>query len=114
MAKQSYPTLTLSIEAAAAITAYRFFQADGTLAGADENAIGVARNDAASGDMVAVDADGTMVVELAGTVAVGDTLKSDASGKAIKWATSGAKLGIALEAGSSGQFVEIRFIPNVA
>lgn len=114
MSQQAKAVLALTVVATATITACRFAQSDGTLAGAGENALGIARSTVASGDPVTVDVLGTAVMECGGTLAVGDTIKSDASGKGVVWATSGAKIAIALQAGVSGNFIEVLLIPNVA
>lgn len=114
MSQQARSVFSLTVIATAAITAYRFAQSDGTLAAAGENALGVARSAAASGDPFPVDVLGTAIVELGGTVVVGDSIKSDATGRGVLWATSGAKIAIALQAGTVGQFVEMLLIPNVA
>lgn len=116
MSNQSIPILTLTRAAAGAIAANRFVTPAGAQAGADANAIGVARVAAAvAGEEIPVDVLGTTVVEAGGAIAAGATIKSDANGKAITWAVSGAKLAIALEAaGGDGQFIEVLLIPNAA
>lgn len=81
--------------------------------GAGENAYGVARYSAATGEKTMVDTLGSAVCEAGAAVACGDTVKADASGRAITWVTSGARLGIALEAaGAAGQFIEVMLIPQ--
>jgi len=115
MSFNSTPVLPLTIAATGTITAHRFATAAGAQAGADANAIGVARSSAVAGDRLPVDSIGTAVVETGGAISVGATVKSDASGRAITWAASGARLGIALEASTAaGQFIEVRLIDNAA
>jgi len=115
MSAQSISLLALTLALTGTVTANRFVQVDGTLAGAGENAIGVARTDGVSGDDIAVDVLGTAVVEAGAAVAAGATIKADANGKAITWATSGAKIAIALQAASAdGDLIEVLLIPNVA
>ncbi len=114
--KQSIPILTIDRVSAGAIAAHRFVTAAGAQAGADANAIGVARNAAAAAAVrIPVDVLGTAIVEAGAAVAAGATLKSDANGKAITWAAAGAKLAIALDAaGGDGELIEVLLIPNVA
>src|SRR5690349_12616111 len=83
--------------------------------GAGDNAMGVARFGAATGEKTTVDCVGSAVVEAGAAVTAGDTVKADPSGRAITWATSGARLGVALEAaGAAGQFIEVLLIPHAA
>ncbi len=114
--KQSIPVLTLTVNAAGVIAANRFVTAAGAQAGADANALGVARHAAAAAnDKLPVDALGTTMVEAGAAVAAGATIKSDASGRAITWVTSGARLAVALEAaGAAGEMIEVLLIPNAA
>lgn len=115
MSKQSYPVLTLTILAATTIIANRFFQADGTPAGVQENAIGVSRTAGSSGDAIPVDVLGTAIVEAGGTVTAGGTVQSDSTGRAVDWTSGGAKIAIALQGTTTaGDFVEVLLIPNAA
>lgn len=115
MSKQSYPVLTLSVAATATIAANRFFKVGGTQCGAGDNALGVPRTDAVSGDQVPVDVLGTAIVKSGAAFSAGDTLKSDAAGKAITWVVSGAKVALALQAATAAdQDIEVLLIPNVA
>lgn len=116
MSKQSTPILTLTRKSAGAIGAGRFVTAAGAQAGADANALGVAKVAAAgANEQIPVVVLGTAVVETGGAVAEGQTLKSDASGRAIAWVTSGARLAIALQAAAgAGEFIEVLLIPNAA
>lgn len=115
MPAQNLALLTLTLAATGTIAAARFVTPAGAQAGADANAIGVARVAAVSGDKLPVDALGTSVVEAGAAVAAGATVKANASGQAITWVTSGARLGIALEAAAgSGSLIEILLLPNAA
>lgn len=116
MSDQSRPVLTLTVTAAGAIGAHRFVTAAGAQAGADANAIGVARTAAAAaGDRIPVDVLGTASVEAGAAITAGATVKADAQGRAIAWATSGARLGVALEAATAaGQLIEVLLVPNAA
>jgi hypothetical protein len=113
--KPALSVLSLPVLAAGLLTASRFVKPNGTAAGADDNALGVATTDAAVGDLVAVKALGTAVVEAGAAISAGDTVKADAQGRAIPWETAGARLGIALEAAAAaGQLIEVFLIPNAA
>lgn len=116
MSDQSRPVLTLTVTAAGAIGANRFVTAAGAQAGADANAIGVARTAAAvAGDRIPVDVLGTASVEAGAAITAGATVKADAQGRAIPWATAGARLGVALEAATAaGQLIEVLLVPNAA
>lgn len=115
MSKQAIPVLTLTILAAAALTAERFVTFAGAVPAADANVLGVVRQTAIAGDRVTVDVSGTAIVEAGAAITAGATLKVDATGKVITWATSGAKVGMALQSASaSGQFIEVLLIQNVA
>ena len=115
MSAQSISLLALTLALTGTVSANRFVQVDGTLAGAGENALGVARTNGVSGDKISVDVLGTAVVAAGAAVAAGASIKSDANGKAVTWATSGAKIAIALEAAAAdGDLIEVLLIPNVA
>lgn len=115
MSAQNTSLLTLSLIASGVIAANRFVTPAAAQAGADVNTIGVSRFAAAIGDKVAVDVEGTAIVEAGAAVAAGATIKSDANGKAITWVTSGAKVAIALDAATAaGQLIEVFLVSNVA
>jgi len=115
MSKQSTPVLTLTVTAAATLTAERFITAAGGVPAADANVLGVVRQAGVTGDKVSVDCLGTVIVEAGAAISAGATLKTDNQGRAIPWATSGAKIGLALQAASgAGQFIEVLLMPNVA
>jgi len=115
MSKQNIAVLTLTVTAVGAIAAHRFIHAAGDQAVAGENALGVSRTSAASGENFPVDVLGTTLVQAGAEISKGDSLKADADGKAITWATSGAKVAIALEAATAAdQIIEVLLIQNVA
>lgn len=115
MSMQSIPILTLTVNAAGTIAAHRFTTPAGAQAGADANALGVARSAAVVNDKIPVDVLGTTTVESGAAITAGVTLKSDSTGRGITWVTSGARLAIALEAATAaGQFIEAMLIPNAA
>lgn len=107
------PTLTLSVAAAAALSANRFVTATGAVPAAGANVLGVTRTSAgAAGDLVPVDADGTALVEAGAAIAAGAAVETDASGKALTKNT-GATVARALQAATAaGQLIEVRLIPN--
>lgn len=115
MSQQAIPVLVLTTVLTGTVVANRFVTQAGAQAGADANALGVARTGGASGERVAVDVLGTAVVEAGAAIAAGATLKIDSSGRGITWATSGAKVGLALQAAAgAGSLIEVLLIPNVA
>jgi hypothetical protein len=109
---QSHSILTLSIAAAAAITALTFVDATGNVATAAGNALGVARSDAAIGDMIPVDTLGTTQVTASAAIAAGARIQVAAGGQAATYA-AGKIVGIALEAAAAaGDVIEVFLIPN--
>lgn len=111
MSRQKSPILTLTMLALAAITAGRFMDATGAVASTGGSSIGVSVTDAANGDAFSVDALGTSVVELGGTVALGDSVEVGAAGVGITF-SSGDIVATALQAGVAGEFIEVLLIPN--
>jgi len=115
MPQQFVSILTLSLALTGIVAPSRFVTPAGAQAGADANALGVARTGGISGDLVPVDVLGTSLVEAGAAVSAGDTVKADASGRAVTWATSGARIGIALgDASAAGDLIEVLLIPNAA
>ena len=115
MSKQAIPLLSLTIAATATLTAERFVTFAGAVPAAGASVFGVARHAAVASELVAVDVQGTAIVEAGAAIAKGDTLKVDGTGAVITWATSGAKVGIALQAASgTGQFIEVLLLPLAA
>lgn len=115
MSNQNIACLTKSVTLTGTVSANRFVTPAGAQAGADANALGVARSAGVSGDLIPVDLLGTAVIESGAAFAKGATLKSNASGQGITWVTSGAKVAIALEAATAAnQLIEVFLIPNAA
>lgn len=109
---QKHSLLTISVLAAAALTAERLVTAAGAVATAAGNAVGVARTDAAIGELCPVDVLGTAVVTAGGAIAKGAHVEVGATGKAVTLA-AGKAVGVALEAAAAdGDPVEILLIPN--
>ncbi len=109
---QSHSILTLSVKAAVAITALTFVTEDGNPATAAGNALGVARSDAAAGDLVPVDTLGTAQVTAAGAIALGARIEAGANGQAATH-SSGVPVAVALSAASAaGDVIECHLIPN--
>ncbi len=109
------PLLTVSLTATGVIAANRFVTPAGAQAGADANALGVARTAATIGEVIPVDTLGHCIVEAGAAIAAGATLKSDASGRAITWVTSGARAAIAMAAATgAGYFIEVQLLQNAA
>lgn len=104
--------LTLSIVAAAALTANRFVTAAGAVPAANANAVGATRTGASAGDLVPVDVLGTTMVEAGAAISAGAALASTSDGRAATYA-SGVAVARALTAASAaGQLVEVLLIPN--
>ena len=99
---------TVTIVAAATITAKRLVTALGTHAAAHE-AVGVALHDTDSGSDISVGVAPIEVVETGGTVTAGGGVKTDSSGRVVNQGGSGVIVGYALEAAGStaGEFIPI-------
>lgn len=109
----SYPTLTLTVIAAAVLAAHRFVDQDGTLPAAGGAAFGVTRTSAAIGDPTPVDVQGTTLVMCGGTVAKDEFVMTDDTGRAVKLAGTGVyPLGRAMSAGASGAVIEVLLVPS--
>lgn len=109
---QGISLLATSIVAAAVLTAKRGVSPTGTLPAAGGRVLGPARTDAAIGERVAVDRDGTAPWESGGAFSAGDKLQIDASGRVVVFA-AGVFCGIAEEAATgAGQFPEVLIVPN--
>lgn len=109
---QNISLLTLSVLAAAAITAERFTTATGTVPAAGANALGVAKSNAAIGETYPVEVVGTAVVTAGAAIAAGAAVEVGTAGKAITKA-SGATVGRALNAASAdGDRIEVLLIAN--
>jgi hypothetical protein len=112
MALGSLPLLTLSVVATTALTQARAVTGLGALPAAGARCLGVARTNAAIGERIPVDVDGTAIVEAGAAIAVDAALELDAAGRAITKA-SGVTIGRALSSASAaGQMVEVLLIAN--
>lgn len=108
----NYSLLTLSLVAAAALTANRFVTAAGAVPSANGNAVGVTRAGAASGELVPVDAIGTTMVEASAAISAGAAVATTNDGRAVTFAT-GVVVGRALTpATAAGQLIEVLLINN--
>lgn len=109
---QSIPLLTLSIPAAAALTARRFVTHTGAVPAAGANVAGATCTDAASGALVAVDVLGTTIVEASAAIAKGAAIETTNTGKAVTKDT-GITVARALQAAAAdGDLIEVLLIPN--
>jgi hypothetical protein len=108
--------LTLTVTAAAALSANRGVTTAGAVPAAGANIAGITRTSAAaSGDLVPVDALGTTIAESGAAIAVGARLEVDNVGRVITLDAGvcvGAMAPGQAAAGAAGQFVEIVLIPN--
>lgn len=98
---QSRPILTLTIAAAAALTAHRFVTAAGAHATAAGDALGVSRTGAATGEVLPVDVVGTAVVEAGGNIAAGAPVQAGTNGVAVA-ATASALVSRVIAGGAAG------------
>lgn len=105
--------LTLTVTAAAALSANRFVTATGAVPAAGANVIGVTRTSAAAaGDLVPTDAIGTAMVEASAAISAGAAVETTNNGRSVT-ASSGVVCGRALTAASgAGVLHEVLLIAN--
>lgn len=103
--------LTLSVVAAATLTANRFVTATGAVPSNKGNTLGVLRTGGSSGDLVPVDVVGTAMVEASASISAGAALNTTATGLAVTH-TDGVIVGRALTGGSAGDLIEVLLIAN--
>lgn len=109
---QSHSILAMSVFAAAVITANTFVTATGAVATAAGNTFGVARSNAAIGDLFPVDVLGSTQVTASAAIAKGAYVEVAAAGQAVT-RTAGKAVGIALEAAvNAGDVIEVYLLPN--
>lgn len=105
-------SFALTVVAAAAVTGRTFVGFDGSTAAAGSAALGVALEDAAAGDAVAVARSCGSAPVIAGeTVSAGDAIQVGASGYAVK-ATTGHVVGYVApgySAAAAGAVIEVLF-----
>lgn len=109
------PVLTLTVTAAAALSANRGVTAAGAVPAGGAAVIGFTRTSAATGALVPVDVLGTTVAETGAAVSAGAAVEVDSQGRVVPL-SSGTKVGRMapgqVAAGAAGAFVEIVLIPN--
>jgi hypothetical protein len=109
----NFASLTLSVLASAALTAYRAVTVVGAIPAAGAAIAGFARTSGAMGDLVPVDCGGTVLAEAGAAIAVGAAVEVDAQGRVITLA-SGTKVGRMapgqVAATAAGQIVELIYI----
>lgn len=106
--------LTLSVVAAAAVTAERFGTLAGATATAGDQASGVFRSDAAAGEYTGLDVLGTAVVEAAEAIDVDEEIEVGANGKAAAHDAGVVVARAVTAATGDGDRLEVLLIPNVA
>ncbi len=116
MSSFSIPVLTLTVQAAAALSANRFVTGAGAVPAAGAQCAGVTRTRAAAaGDLVPVDVLGTTQIETGGAVSANGAVETDNQGRAVAL-SSGAKLARLAPgeppATAAGQFREFVLIPG--
>lgn len=109
---QSLSIYALSVMATAAITARTFITTAGTVAAAAGTADGVARSDAAVGELFAADTLGTAEVIASAAIAKDAYIEVAAGGQAVT-RTTGIPVAKALQAAAAaGDVIEVYLIPN--
>lgn len=114
MSQQSIPILTLSDTATAAVSANTFIGWGGAplASGATSKAKGVARSDAAIGEVFPVDVLGTAIVIASGAISKGDALEVAAGGQAATSAGTNPVVARALQAAAAaGDLIEVFLLP---
>lgn len=112
MAIGSVPLLTIPVKATALLTAGRAVTGLGAIPAAAARILGIARTNAAIGETISVDVDGTSPGEAGAAIAVDQALEVDASGRFIP-KSSGVTVGRALSsATAAGQLIEVLLIAN--
>jgi len=110
---QSIPVLTLTRKATAAITAERFVSpTGGATATAAANSAGVARSNAAVGDVYPVDVLGTAIVVAGAAIADGAEIEVGAGGKAATKSAGKTVARAQQAAAGDGSRIEVLLIPN--
>ncbi len=104
--------LTLTLVAAAALTANRFVTAAGAVPSANGNAVGVTRSGAASGELVPVDAVGTSMVEASAAITAGAAVATTNDGRAVTFSTGVTVARALTGATAAGQLIEVLLIAN--
>ena len=105
--------LTISVKAAAEITANRFITAAGAVPAQDANVLGVAVSKAAADERVPVQVLGVALVEAGEQIAAGAAVETNAAGKAETQDGAGKIVGRALTAASAdGDVIPVFLIPN--
>ena len=105
--------LTLTVAAAGAVAENRFITQAGAYPAAAAKGFGVARHAAAAaGELIAVDVQGTAVVEAGAAFAKDAALELDATGRVVT-KTAGVGVARAMEAaGAAGAMVEVLLTPS--
>ena len=110
----NFATLTLTVTAAAALSANRGVTVDGAVPAAGAAIAGFTRTSASVGDLVPVDAGGTVTAESGGAIAAGAAVEVDNAGRVVTQNT-GIKVGRMAPgqaaATGAGQLVELIYIP---
>lgn len=110
----NYSNLTLTVIAAAALSANRGVTTGGAVPAAGAPIAGFTRTSANAGDPVPVDAGGTVIAETGAAIAAGAAVEVDDQGRVVT-NTTGTKVGRMAPgqaaAAAAGALVELIYIP---
>lgn len=111
---QATHIFSLTVTAAAALTAHRFVSTTGGVPAAGANTLGAALSDAASGAKVPVATVGTAIAEAGAAIAAGAALEVDNLGRVITKNTgvTVGRMAPGETAGAAGDKVEVILIAN--
>ena len=114
MSAASIPVLTLSVKATAALTAHRFCTGAGAVPAGAARALGVARTDAAIGELAPVDVLGVAVVTAGAAIAAEALVEVGTAGKAVTKSAgvTVGRLAPGAVAAADGDLIEVILIPN--
>ncbi|SJM96040.1 DUF2190 family protein [Crenothrix polyspora] len=109
MSQQARSVLSLTITALTIIPQYRIVTPQGFIAAsAGIIVLGVTERPASAGELVAVTAIGTAIVEAGGAISQGSVIAPDGIGRAVAGVPSVTQVGIALQsAAAAGDLIEV-------
>lgn len=113
MAASGIDILTIGLTAGAAVAQYQPVQANGSPATAAGNAVGFARQAAASGERVPVTVHGTTIAIAGAAIAAGALVEVGTTVTKVVTRSAGVSIGRALTAAAAdGDQIEVLILPN--